>query len=132
MRAIEVHGGEAQAAVPNTQPRSTETKVADWTLKPAGTGPLTESRVVGVTVTGAGAEVVGATVVVAALVDGAVRCSAVPHPLNTTNAPTAAAADRRPMPGSYPWGADHHTWSAGLAPKMRRPRLTRVRQGAPS
>ncbi|MGI8752313.1 MAG: hypothetical protein ACR2MN_08380 [Acidimicrobiales bacterium] len=104
MRAIEVHGGEAQAAVPNTQPRSTETKVADWTLKPAGTGPLTDARVVGVIVTGGGAEVVGATVVVAALVDGAVRGAAEPHPLNTTNAPTAAAADRRRMPEVLPVG----------------------------
>jgi hypothetical protein len=39
VRTIDEQGGDAHGAVPSTQPLVSETKVADWAWKPAGTGP---------------------------------------------------------------------------------------------
>jgi hypothetical protein len=90
VRTIDVHGADAQGAVPSTQPSLSETKVADWTPNPGGTGPPAGPVVplalvvgVGVVVVDAGAvdggvvAVVGATVVGATLVVGAAVVGAV-------------------------------------------------------
>jgi hypothetical protein len=39
VRTTEVHGGEAQGAVPSTHPRAADTKVTDAGVNPRGTGP---------------------------------------------------------------------------------------------